>query len=111
MPFGRNFYVEPLFRYYHQSAVNFFRYYLVSNAALPQYASADSRLSRFNATTIGIKAGVRLLPDTELYVDVERYRQTGAHNDPTAPGALASMDLFSGVHALSAMTGFRFKFQ
>ena len=64
VPFGRNFYVEPLFRYYHQSAVNFFRYYLVSNAALPQYASADSRLSRFNATTIGIKAGVRLLPDT-----------------------------------------------
>ena len=109
VPVTRNFYVQPLFRYYHQSAANFFHYYLPFQSSLPQYASADGRLSRFDATTIGVKAGLRVLPGTELYVDAEDYRQTGRHYDRSAPGDLASLNLFSGVHAFSVMTGFKFK--
>jgi hypothetical protein len=109
VPITRYLYVKPLFRYYHQSAANFFRYYLVNGDALPQFASSDSRLGRFNATTIGGRVGWRLLEDSELYVEAESYRQTGAHYDPAAPGALAGLDLFSGVHALSVMAGFKIK--
>ncbi|MDE2561842.1 MAG: DUF3570 domain-containing protein [Sphingomonadales bacterium] len=111
IPLGRNFYVEPLFRYYHQSAANFYVKYLISGAALPAYASADGRLSRFNATTLGVKAGVRLFEGTELYLDAEDYRQSGDHLDPGAPGALATLDMFPGVHALSVITGLRVKFE
>ena len=109
VPITHNSYIKPLFRYYHQGAANFFRNYLVSGATLPQYASSDSRLGRFNATTIGARYGIRLMEDSELYVQAEDYRQTGTHYVAGAPGALANLDLFSGVHAISVMTGFKVK--
>lgn len=111
IPLGRNFYIEPLLRYYHQSAANFYVKYLVFGATLPAYASADGRLSRFNATTLGVKAGIRLFAGTEFYVDAEDYRQTGSHFDASAPGPLATLDMFPGVHALSVITGLRVKFE
>ena len=109
VPIGRFMYVKPMFRYYHQGAANFYQGYLVSGAALPQYASSDSRLARFNATTFGGRFGIRIFADTELYIEGESYRQSGAHVDASAPGALAGIDLFSGVHAYSVMSGFRIK--
>ena len=109
VPINRYLYVKPMARYYHQSAANFFQYYLLNSQTLPQYASSDSRLSRFNATTFGGRIGWRLIEDSELYLEGETYRQTGAHSVAGAPGALAGVDLFTGVKAFSIMTGFRIK--
>ena len=109
--------VEPSVRYYHQGAADFYRRYLLGGAALPQFASADSRLGKFSAITFGMKATARLFrnddifPDMDVYVVGERYRQTGAHTDPTAPGALSTLDFFSGVHAFTIMTGIKLKYQ
>ena len=104
-------YIEPSARYYHQSAANFFRYYLLANAALPGYASSDSRLSKFDATTFGMKVGWKVAHDGELYLQGERYKQTGARTVAGAPGALANENLFAGVTATSAIAGFRFTFR
>jgi hypothetical protein len=109
VPLGGSVYIKPLYRYYHQTAANFFAYYLVSGDALPTYASSDSRLSRFNANTIGGKLGVRVFHTGEFYIEGESYRQSGARTVAGAPGALAGLDLFSGVHAISVMTGLRLR--
>jgi hypothetical protein len=107
----KGLYVEPLARYYHQSAANFFDYYLVAGTTLPNYASSDSRLSRFSATTFGAKIGVKVMHDGEFYVDGERYKQTGATTLANAPGALANQNFFGGVTATSVIAGFRFTFR
>lgn len=109
IPLGGSLYIKPLYRYYHQTAANFFTYYLVSGNDLPAYASSDSRLSRFNANTIGGKIGVRVFKTGEFYIEGESYRQTGAHTVANAPGQLSGLDLFSGVHAISVMTGLRLR--
>jgi len=109
IPLGSSLYVKPLYRHYHQSAANFFTYYLVNGAALPTFASSDSRLGRFSADTIGGKIGLRVFKTGEFYIEGESYRQSGAHTIATAPGQLSGLDLFSGVHATSVMTGLRLR--
>lgn len=111
VPIGRSFYLEPGFRYYHQTAAKFFTYYLIASNPLPQYASADSRLSRFSATTFSLQAGYQFAPGAELYLRGEAYRQTGDGHPAGAPGQLANLNLFGGVHAVSVMSGIRLTFR
>lgn len=68
--FGRS-YLMPHFRFYHQSAANFYREFLdrgngenpdavgtPSGINAPAYASADTRLDKLNTLTLGIKYGI-----------------------------------------------------
>ena len=130
VPITRWLYVKPTFRYYHQGAANFYKPWLTGVGTqttvthtpggeegggttttstivtgLPAYASSDSRLSRFNAVTLGGRIGWRLFANSEFYIDGEIYRQSGAHTVPGAPGGLAGLDVFSGVKAVSVMSG------
>ena len=107
---GKAFYVEPVARYYKQTAANFFRYYLDSSEPLPDFASADGRLSRFDARTVGVKFGVRLSQSLSAYIDGEDYQQIGSHAMPNAPASLANVDVFSGTHSFSATSGLRLGF-
>ncbi len=90
------FYIEPQFRYYHQTAANFFNYYLLSGQPLPQFASADSRLGRFSAKTIGLKLGFKVSSNGEFYIVGQDYKQTGASTIPGAPGYLATANSILG---------------
>lgn len=110
IPIGHAFYLKPGFRYYHQTAADFYTPYLLANAGLPQYASADSRLGRFSATTISLEAGYQITRGIELYAIGADYKQKGTNYYPNAPGALATETFFGGVHALSVITGVRFTF-
>ena len=84
--------------------------------AVPQFASADSRLGKFSAMTYSLKTTARLFrdddffPDMDFYIVGERYKQTGQHLDPTAPGGLSTLDFFSGVKSFSIMTGIKVKY-
>lgn len=109
IPVFRYNYVQPRFRYYHQTAANFFRDYLDSGAALPTYASSDSRLGRFSAVSFGGRIGMRFIEDSDLYIDVERYHQYGPAFLAGAPANLAGQNVFSGVTSFSVMTGFKIK--
>lgn len=110
VPVGRSFYLEPEARWYHQSAANFFHPYLLIEDPLPDYASADSRLSRFGAWTLGIKGGAKLSSRIEIYGAAERYWQYGRHYDRSLPANLATTDLFAGSKSFSLISGIRLKF-
>jgi hypothetical protein len=107
---ARAWYVEPNVRFYHQTAANFYQAYLVSNAALPAYASSDTRLSRFDALTYGMKIGFRLSGRSELYLRGDYYTQTGDGHPASAIGQLRSQDLFAGTKAAIVQVGYQWKF-
>ncbi len=110
IPLTRRLYVEPQYHYYHQSAADFFRYYLVADQPLPRYASADGRLAKMDARTLGLKLGYMLSPRAEVYALAEDYKQSGDSIVPGAPGGLADENFFSGVHATSVVVGFTYRF-
>jgi len=53
-------YIEPHARYYIQTRANFFRYYLLEGAPLPDFASADTRVGPLQAVTLGATFGFRV---------------------------------------------------
>ena len=110
IPLSDGLYIEPHARYYTQTAADFFHDYLVSGDGLPDYASSDSRLGKFNATTLGVKVGVKVNHTGELYLRADRYDQSGNSHPPGAIGALAEQDLFTGVDATNVMVGYSFSF-
>jgi len=110
IPIGDRAYIEPGVRYYHQSAANFFAYYLPSDLILPQFISADSRLDSFNAITLSLSGGYSLSDDIELYAMVDGYRQTKAGQKGLLPGQDGRLKLFAGIDAISVMTGVKLKF-
>ena len=111
VPLASGLYLEPSARYYHQSAADFFKNYLVGGQALPQFASSDSRLDKFNAVTFGLKAGLNIGKNGELYLLGEHYKQSGTAHPAGAIGDLANQNLFGGIKANSAVVGFRFTFR
>lgn len=107
---GADYYVEPHARYYQQGAADFFHYFLVSGEAVPQYASADTRLAAFHAQTYGAKFGVRLDENAELNVRVEYYDQHGIGSPANAIGQLRQQDLFPDLKAYTVLLGFTIGF-
>jgi len=104
----RDRYLEPSFRWYKQSAADFYTPFLTNaTAPIAGYASSDQRLSAFHALTFGVKYGVKLDDDREFSVRVEEYRQT-SDNRQTPPGVLQGLDLYPGINAIFVQFGWRF---
>jgi hypothetical protein len=103
-------YVTPDVRWYHQTAANFFHYYLVSGDPLPAYASSDSRLGAFTAMTYGGQIGVRLSQESSIYLRGAYYDQTGNGHPADAIGQLKNQNLFAGVKAEWVMAGYTWDF-
>jgi hypothetical protein len=76
-PLGDASYLEPLVRYYLQSAADFYRASLVQGRPLPENASADFRLGEFDAVTVGLKFGHRTAGGNEWSARLQYYQQTG----------------------------------
>jgi hypothetical protein len=109
VPLTNALYIEPNVRWYSQSAANFYHYYLVDGAPLPQYASSDWRLGKFQGLTYGVKIGLKLTENAELFVRGEYYRQTGDGHPADAIGQLKDQNLFQGVSAGFGMIGLSWK--
>ncbi|HNP02265.1 MAG TPA: DUF3570 domain-containing protein [Agitococcus sp.] len=103
-------YLEPHVRFYTQTAADFYQNFLVQGQTLPQFASADSRLGEFDATTFGIKYGKTLSNDREFSVRVEQYSQSGNQHPSEAVGQLKTQNLFPDLNALVVQFGYSFKF-
>jgi hypothetical protein len=103
-------YVEPELRYYHQTAANFFHYYLLGDQPLPKFASADFRLGEFAAVTGGLRFGIKTPMKGEFYVVADQYEQLGKEKQSYAPGYLANASLFAGIRAAKVIVGYTFAF-
>jgi len=106
--FAANQYLQPNTRWYHQSAADFYRRYLVDGAAAPAFATADYRLGDLTAMTYGIKYGRRLASGNELSLRVEYYAQSGESHPQDAIGDLRELDLFPTVEAWIVNVGYTF---
>jgi hypothetical protein len=105
-----DFYLEPHVRYYSQGAADFFRYYLVSGEAMPEFASADTRLAKFHALTYGLKLGIPIDESSELSLRAEYYDQHGNGSPAGAIGQLQQQNLFPDLKAYTLLLGYSFGF-
>jgi len=101
-------YLEPVVRWYTQSEADFYRISLVRGQPLPAYASADFRLGRFDATTLGLKYGHELSDGREWTVRLENYQQNGSTPSSALTGRQAQRDTFADLHAIILQFGYRF---
>jgi Protein of unknown function (DUF3570) len=106
--------LEPSVRWYHQSAANFYTPYLMEIGAgsTPEYASSDTRLSRFHALTYGIKYAQQFFgrvdrAPSELSIRLEYYRQT-IENRFATPATLQGLNLYPDLDAIVVQIGWRF---
>ncbi|GGD68656.1 DUF3570 domain-containing protein [Lacimicrobium alkaliphilum] len=103
-----NTYIQPHFRYYQQSAADFYQPYLMASDGLPQFASADYRVGEMTAFTLGVKYGVLLDQGKELAFRLEYYQQDPKNPGFDAPGVLQDLDLYPSVKAVMAQVSYRF---
>ena len=106
--FAEKHYLEPRFRFYSQSAADFFHVNLLSGDPLPANASADYRLSKFNGFTYGVKYGWDLPKGRALILRLEYYTQIGESSPDTAIGIQRGMDLYPDLKATIAQVQYRF---
>ncbi len=106
-------YIEPTFRWYRQTAADFYTPFVPDTAKSSLvYEASDSRLGPFHALTYGFKYAQKLRglgsrTESELSVRAEYYRQTFDERTPT-PAGLQGLDLYPGLEAILVQIGWRF---
>ena len=98
--------IEPHFRWYRQSEADFYNAYLVGGQAVPNYASADSRLAAFDAVTYGLTYSLPVDAGSRLSLSAEYYTQIGDRGPPDAIGILRQYDLFPALDVFMVRIGF-----
>ena len=106
--FSPSMYGQLHLRYYQQQAAEFYRPFLMSGDAIPEFASADYRIGDMSAYTIGLKFGQRLSGGHELSYRIEYYQQNPENNGTAIPGQLQNYDLFPAVKAIVAQVSYSF---
>ena len=106
IPLPRGNSLEPHVRWYSQTQADFFRTYLVEGHQIPQYASADARLTAFDAWTYGLRYSLPVGEGNELGFSAEYYEQTGTRAPPNPPGILKQYDLFPALTVFMLRIGF-----
>ena len=109
--FSETRYLEPHVRYYLQGEADFYRAALFDgeDTTLTE-ASADPRLGRFDAITLGLKYGQTLRSGNEWNVRLEGYTQLGSTAGVPAQAAagLSRFDLDPSLDAVMLTAGYRF---
>ncbi len=104
-------YLEPLLRYYTQSAASFFTVGLVQGAPLPDFATSDYRLGRLHTVRLGATFGFR--PDEsagQWTVRGEFMRQSGDSSPPNAVGMQRNFDLAPPINIFALVVGYSFDY-
>ena len=106
--FGAESYLQPHFRFYQQSAADFYRPFVMSNDSMPEFASADYRIGEMTAFTVGLKYGLLVNNGHELSFRLEYYHQTPTNAGFDAPGILKDVELYSTIDAIIAQVTYSF---
>ena len=110
---NRERYIEPTFRWYRQTAADFYTPFIMDTAKQStDFESADSRLGAFRALTYGVKYAQKLpglgsRAESEFSVRAEYYQQTFNEHVPV-PTSLQGLDLYPGLKAILVQLGYRF---
>ena len=108
LPFGSSSYLEPHVRYYQQTAASFYRYSL-ADGTLPEFASADARLSDMSAFTVGLKYGHETAGGNEWNARLEFYRQTAEAPNEVLIGNQIGNTQMPDFDAVILQFGYHFK--
>ncbi|WP_455221843.1 DUF3570 domain-containing protein [Kaarinaea lacus] len=100
------FYIQPHYRYYTQTAADFYRHSLRDSEAIPEYVSADARLAEFVGETVGVKIGADFSNNTKFDIRFEKYTQTGDAYPDDAVGIQKNYDLFPALDATIVQVSF-----
>lgn len=98
--FASDWYLEPIGRWYQQSAAYFYRHSLVNYQDISgsqlniRYASADRRLAAFDALTLGLGLGWQASATQEVTLRLTGYQQRGESHPADAIGAQKSINFF-----------------
>ncbi len=101
-------YIEPHFRYYTQSAAEFYRPFVNEGAVPAQYVSADYRIGEMDAYTVGLKYGLPLNNGDSLSFRLEYYRQSPKSDGTATIGVLNDVSLYDSVDAIIAQVSYSF---
>jgi Protein of unknown function (DUF3570) len=110
---SRSRYIEPTFRWYRQTAADFYTPFILSTEkSSTGYESSDSRLGAFHALTYGVKYAQKLSglggrEESEISIRAEYYQQTFDER-AAIPAGLQGLDLFPGLKAVLVQIGWRF---
>lgn len=91
---GKRIVVSPHFRYYYQTAVNFYDVMVPDFNNLPKAYSADYRLSEFQSLAFGVKVTCRIHRYVSLDAGYMRYVMEGL-DGITSPSAYPSANVFT----------------
>ena len=103
-----SWYLEPQFRYYQQAAAEFYVPFILQTEDMPQFASADYRIGKMTAYTLGAKFGTTLAAGNELSFRIALYQQTPQNNGDASPGVLKNVELYEKVNAVMAQISYSF---
>lgn len=90
-------FIKPGIRWYQQDQAFFYRHSLTNSEAVPRYASADSRLAEFDASTLGIEVGKDLESGQKQSLSIEYYTQNGESYPQDAIGIQTQQDLYPAL--------------
>ncbi len=104
-----NSFWEPHVRLYQQDAADFYTPYLTNTTALPEFASADYRIGKMSAYTVGLKYGFQLSNEDKVEIRFEYYKQTPEQaNQPQGVSGLSELELYPEVDALILQVNYFF---
>jgi len=101
--------LEPHYRYYTQTAADFFTNSIVDGNT-PNYASADLRLAALHSNTVGLRYAHALDSSSELGLGVDYMHQTGDAHPASAIGVQKNEALFTDLKTMSVTADFSMKF-
>lgn len=100
IPLTKQNYIEPHFRYYQQSATNFYQPYIIDGSIKSEHVSADYRIGEMTAYTLGAKYGTVLQGGNSLSFRLEYYRQVPNNAGFSLPSNLNKQDVYPVVSAI-----------
>ncbi|GHE77277.1 DUF3570 domain-containing protein [Thalassotalea profundi] len=108
IPLANGHTIEPHFRFYTQTAAEFYKPFLLEGQVIPQFASADYRIGEMDAMTIGMKYGIPLSDGEHLSFRIAYYQQSPKSDGTQAVGQLNDLELYSKVDAIMAQISYSF---
>ncbi len=100
-------FLQPHLRFYSQTAADFYHTVLLDGQPMPEYATADYRLGKFDAVTVGLKFGSKTRTG-QFGARIELYKQTAKPSADSLVGSLRGVNLTPDLTAVIAELSYKF---